>query len=144
MNINPIKAIYNFNKDAGLLEAGYSDERECAFPVEEALEGFESGLGNGTPKEYSRGLMDELAGYFEGTDVNRFDKHLDIIVFSLGSLFKLGLSPQQVMRGLSIVADANSQKLKVGVDSHGKQMKPSDFVPPEAKLQKILDELKDS
>ena len=143
MNINPLKSIYRFNKEAGLLEAGYSDERECAFPIEEALEGFESGLGNITPKEQSRLLMDALAGHFEGTDVDRFDKHLDIIVFSLGSLYKLGLSPQQVMRGLDIVANANMQKLQSKTDEYGKLTKPIDFIAPEEQLQKILNELKD-
>ena len=141
VNLNPLKSVYNFNKEAGLLEAGYSDVRECAFPIEEALEGFESGLGNVTPKEQSRLLMDTLADHFEGTDVDRFDKHLDIIVFSLGSLYKLGLSPQQVMKGLGIVATANLQKLKTEVDAYGKLGKPTDFVPPEEQLQKILDEL---
>ena len=32
---NPIKMIYKFNKEAGLLDIPYSDEKECAYPMEE-------------------------------------------------------------------------------------------------------------
>lgn len=154
MNLNPIKSVYNFNKEAGLLDTGYSDERECAFPIEEALEGLDSidylyeilGGNNKwevdpTPKNISRILVDIAnTGANEISDVDRFDKHLDIIVFSLGSIFKLGLTPQQMMRGLQIVATANMQKLKAGKDEHGKQLKPVDFISPEPLLEKILQE----
>ena len=30
--VNPIKEIYRFNKEAGLLDNGYYDVRECAYP----------------------------------------------------------------------------------------------------------------
>ena len=149
---NPIKNIYRFNQEAGLLDKGYYDARECAYPVEEMLEGFnieETARGFGlpahieaTPKNLSRYI---LASVMEETrfslpDVDRFDKHLDAIVFNFGSLFKLGLTPQQVMKGLSVVMQANMQKLRAGQDSEGKQLKPKDFVGPEKQLQKILDE----
>ena len=146
---NPIKEIYRFNKEAGLLDKSYDDKRECAYPIEEMLEGF-TNLNEFTsdvsynqwisnsPKDISRTIMENLK--FGGADVDRFDKHLDAIVFNFGSLFKLGLTPQQVMRGLSVVMQANMQKLKVGQDSEGKQLKPDDFVGPEEQLQKILNE----
>ena len=158
MNLNPFKRIYQFNKEASLLDQGYSDERECAFPIEEALEGFEDnmqelafelGLDKGYPSDadevcHAKHLARYIAGIISQDivvpDVDRLDKHLDIIVFSLGSIYKLGLSPQQTMKALGIVAEANMQKLKVGQDSEGKQSKPEDFVGPEAQLQKILDE----
>ena len=35
---NPFKSIYKFNKEAGLLEKGYSDFLEPSFLIEEALE----------------------------------------------------------------------------------------------------------
>ena len=37
---NPFKSIYKFNKEAGLLEAGYNHLREPAFLIEEAIESF--------------------------------------------------------------------------------------------------------
>jgi len=149
MNFNPIKQIYKFNQEAGLLEKGYSDERECAYPIEEALEGFNTtellaqlSMERGaSPKDISRRIIDLTINGEDIQNVDRLDKHLDAIVFAFGSIFKLGLSPQEAMKALSIVADANIQKLTVGVDSEGKQMKPEGFIPPETQLQKILDTL---
>ena len=149
MNLNAIKQIYKFNQEAGLLDKGYSDERECAFPIEEALEGFEdlrqlsediSGDYDLNAKEISRKIMTRVA-LSSNLDVDRLDKHLDIIVFSFGSIFKLGLTPQEAMKALGIVMDANMQKLSAGTDEQGKQKKPKDFVGPEEKLQKIIDEV---
>jgi len=156
MNLNPFKSIFAFNREAGLLEAGYSDERECAFPIEEALESLNDlsclaerltheteELMEHSPKVLSRTIIDlatvdDIAENIP--DVDRLDKHLDIIVFSLGSIYKLGLTPQQAMKALGIVANANMQKLHAGQDAEGKQQKPADFIPPEPQLQKILDE----
>lgn len=153
MNMNAIKTIYKFNEQAGLLEQGYIDERECAFPIEEALEGFDLNSFEdyfpehdpvvlNSPKELSRLLIDiaRNSGNEDISDVDRFDKHLDTIVFAFGSLFKLGLTPQQAMRGLEVVMAANMKKLDAGKDEHGKQQKGDNFVGPESELQKILDE----
>lgn len=145
--LNAVKQIWKFNQEAGLLDLGYDDARECAYPIEEALEGFTSlyhldsevAIDGNLPKYWSRELISRV-GSFEGTDVDRFDKHLDAIVFAFGSLAKLGLTPQQAVKGLGIVMEANLTKLSVGKDSEGKQMKPEGFVGPEVKLQKILDE----
>ena len=104
---NPIKLIYQFNQQAGFLETGYSDTRECAFPIEEMLEGFDtSALFDqlamsdfnvpNNPKEISRAIMDlcdnKSDTLFPISDVERLDKHLDAIVFCFGSIFKLGLT----------------------------------------------------
>lgn len=153
MNINPLKTIYKFNQEAGLLAKGYSDERECAFPIEEALEDLDTyklevnltGHFRGlTPKDISRLIVADTASTNAAgltiTDADRLDKHLDIIVYSLGSIYKLGLTPQQVMRALGVVAEKNMEKLKAGQDSHGKQQKPEGFIGPEAQLEKILNE----
>jgi len=148
MNMHPLKTIYKFNQEAGLLDKGYDDERECAYPIEEALEGFvltelAYQLGedtDATAKEVSRGIINLTINKGSLTDVDRLDKHLDAIVFAFGSIYKLGLTPQQAIKALGIVMEANMSKLSVGTDSEGKQMKPKDFLSPEPKLQKILDE----
>lgn len=158
MNLNAFKSIFNFNKEAGLLDSGYNDERECAYPIEEALEGFEDNMQTLAyelqldalypsdhpevchPKLLSRRISNIVADDIVLSDVDRLDKHLDIIVYSLGSIYKLGLTPQQAMKALGVVATANLQKLHAGQDAEGKQLKPDDFVGPEAQLQKILDE----
>ena len=61
---NFVQEIYDFNKQAGLLEKGYDDFLESSFQIEEALEGFEDDNGDiflenfrGTPKEVSREIL---------------------------------------------------------------------------------------
>lgn len=149
--LNAVKLIHKFNKDCGLLEKKYSDFLESSFQIEEALEGFDlksltyklidqNCEEPASPKEISREIA--LLCAKEIADVDRLDKHLDSIVYNFGSLFKLGLTPQEAIKALTIVAEANMQKLTAGKDEHGKQKKPEGFIPPEDRLQKILDEVK--
>jgi hypothetical protein len=145
---NPIKEIYRFNQQAGLLENGYDDFLESSFQIEEALEGFEGSLWRldlpvtrNQPKEVSRYLVGRVSqGIGTLPDVDRLDKACDAVVFAVGSMAKLGLNPQQITKALNVVMKANFQKLSMPKDEHGKLTKPSDFVGPEADLQKILDE----
>ena len=74
------------------------------------------------------------------TDVERLDKACDAIIFAFGYIFKLGLTPEQASRALSIVMAANMQKLTMPRDSYGKQMKNPNFVGPETALSKLLAE----
>lgn len=169
---NPFKQIYKFNKEAGLLEAGYNQLREPAFLIEEALEGFDSldflgakigmeqvyGLNAKeihNPKEVSRWIVSTAmcgnGNYKESQwerknkieDVDLLDKHLDAIIYSAGSIFKLGLSPQQLEQALNIVMHANMKKLGAPKDAEGKQLKPEGWeqFAPEPKLQAILDKV---
>ena len=158
MELNPFKFIFNFNKEAGLLEADYSDEKECTYPIEGVLEGFEDSMQTLAfmlqldkeypsdhdevcqPKLLARRISHIVTNGVEVSDVDRLNKHLNIIVSSLGSIYKLGLTPQQAMKALGVVAQANLQKLHAGHDTHGKQLKPDDFIGREVQLQKILDE----
>ena len=140
--------VYDFNDKAGLLEAGYSDFRESAFQIEEALEGFDIAelSRNITDYSYSTDSAKELARYilanerFIGTDVDRLDKACDAVVFAIGSMAKLGLSPEQMRQALDIVAKANLAKLSMPKDEHGKLIKPTNFVGPEAQLQALLNQ----
>lgn len=150
--MNAIKSIYKFNQECKrpdgscLLDQGYDDLKESAFSIEEMLEGFSLDVlstllleEDKSPKAISRKIMWHTNG-INMTDADRLDKHLDSIVYNFGSIFKLGLTPQQAIRALSVVCDANLQKLHAGQDEHGKQRKPDGFIPPEERLQKILDE----
>lgn len=74
------------------------------------------------------------------TDVERLDKAIDALVFAVGSMAKLKLTPEQITRAISVVTQANLQKLSMPKDEFGKLQKPVDFVGPEAQLQSILDE----
>lgn len=145
---NFIQEIYDFNKQAGLLEKGYSDFLESSFQIEEALEGFniEEVSQNTTDYQFKTSSAKELARYileheqFTGSDVDRLDKAIDAIVFAVGSIAKLGLNVEQIYRAIGAVTEANLQKLTMPKDEHGKLTKPANFVGPEVKLQTILDE----
>ena len=142
MTVDHIDAIYQFNEQAGLLAQGYNDFSESTYQIEEALEGYEIAQGFtvhlDTPKEMSRTIV-RAQGPFIGTDVDRLDKAIDAIVFAVGSIAKLGLTPTQIREAIEIVTTANLQKLSMPKDEFGKLTKPANFVGPEAKLQELLD-----
>ena len=142
VTVDYIDAIYQFNEQAGLLEQGYNDFSESAYQIEEALEGYEIAHGFtvhlDTPKEMSRTIV-RAQGPFIGTDVDRLDKAIDAIVFAVGSIAKLGLTPPQIREAIEIVTTANLQKLSMPKDEFGKLTKPANFVGPETKLQELLD-----
>ena len=156
--------IYDFNLAAGLLQKGYDDRLESSFQIEEALEGFPERnllfLGNiimgdsfiattKLPREVSRAIItaistDGYTSYSESlvpiSDVDRLDKACDAVVFAIGSMAKLRLSPDQINRAMRAVTDANLQKLSMPKDAQGKLAKPANFIGPEVVLQAILDE----
>ena len=151
---NPFKSIYKFNKEAGLLEKGYSDFLEPSFLIEEALEDLPNLINLAkilkietvNPKEIARHIV-ELAGGKDTskplTDLQRFDKHIDAAIYTIGSPYKLGLSPQQLEAGIAAVMHSNTKKIGAGKDEHGKALKPDNWQEIEAeqikKLQAILD-----
>ena len=148
-----ITSIHEFNKLAGLLDQPLDDYREASFIIEEALEGFDLQKlahflhsDGQTPKTVARSIVaycrESQSGMYPTalTDVERLDKACDAIVFAFGYIFKLGLTPEQASRALSIVMAANMQKLTMPRDSYGKQMKLDNFEGPEAKLQRLLEE----
>ena len=153
-----VQQIYDFNKQAGLLEKGYDDFLESSFQIEEALEGFGDlpylqvrlhsegkhyeELCN--PKEISRQIVRLAEMDSKPTnipDVDRLDKACDAVVFAIGSMAKLGLTTAQIIEAMNIVTEANLQKLSMPKDEHGKLTKPADWeqYAPEKELQLILD-----
>lgn len=144
-----IEEVYNFNKESGLLDKPYDDFLESSFQIEEALEGFPLPSGISIiPEDFTnhKELSREIVGNCITTeaeslsDVERFDKHIDSIIYDIGSIAKLQLTPEQIARGINVVIEANKQKLQCKKDELGKLGKPADFVGPESKLQAILDE----
>ena len=148
-----VTEIYEFNKLAGLLDQPLDDYREASFIIEEALEGFDLQKlshflhsDGQTPKTVARSIVTYCRESQSGmhptqlTDVERLDKAVDAAVFAFGYMFKLGLTPEQAMRAMSIVMAANRQKLTMPRDSFGKLMKFDNFVEPTEKLQKLLEE----
>lgn len=149
---NPIKLIYKFNKEAGLLEKPYNDFLESSFQIEEALEGFDTALcmsqfaatydaHKSGAKELARAIATAADAHkITLSDVDRLDKACDAVVFAVGSMAKLGLNPQQITKALNIVMKCNLQKLGAPKDEHGKQLKPDGWTGPEPELQNLLDE----
>ena len=149
-----VEQIYTFNKSAGLLDKPYSDFLESSFQIEEALEGFSGlsvlqnllieepidGYSKAKAKDLSRAIVTLVNQDDVLLDVDRLDKACDAVVFAFGSMFKLGLTPEQAARAVSVVMLANQAKLSMPKDAHGKLTKPAGFVGPEEKLQQILDE----
>jgi predicted HAD superfamily Cof-like phosphohydrolase len=146
--INPIKQIYQFNQQAGLLDKPYDDFLESSMLIEEALEGFSTDIlstllleKDKSPKAVSRKIIWHTCGV-KMELVDRLDKQCDAAIIAIGGMAKLGLNPQQITEALNIVMRANFAKLaNTTLDEHGKICKPDNFVGPEAELQKLLDKL---
>jgi len=155
-----IKDIYKFNKDAGLLEDGMDPFLEMSFILEEVFEQYEGVYStlksDGTPAvpgdlEYPTAsqlgisLANSIKDGMERRnlpmplDVNELDRAIDIVIFSIGKMFKMGLSQEQVEECFNIVNSANMAKIGAAKSKEGKQLKPEGWEPPEDKLQVILD-----
>ena len=146
-----VTRIYEFNRDNGLLDKGYDDFLESSFQIEEALEGFDLNSFADTdipfdededgPKELSRQIVKIAmnSGNESIGEVDRLDKACDAIVFAVGSMAKLGLTPTQIHEALNIVMDANLAKSGCPKDFEGKLLKPDNFPNPEPRLQALLD-----
>ena len=157
--LDQVTRIYDFNRVNGLLDKPYNDFLESSFQIEEALEGFENSygwknylmptlFGNTelvSPKNVSRKILLMVKDDCHETccpvvlsDLDRLDKHLDSIVYDIGAIAKLGLTPSQLLQALSIVMDANEAKNGCPKDSLGKLMKPENFPNPEPRLEQLL------
>ena len=125
--------------------------------IEEALEPFDishvaNQLGSyQTHRAVSRVIVNEATldpAYNTDTldgVVNQLDAFLDSIVLAYGGIFQLGLSPQDAQQALSIVTQANMQKVaNPTFDEAGKLLKPADFVNPEAKLLELVTRIKET
>jgi len=146
---NIIESICKLNNDQWDNKAGsYDDATESAYQIEEALEGLTQNgiiyLDNSSfksPKLASREIVNRAGGgedLLRLSDVDRMDKAIDAIYFAIGSMHKLGLSPYQIVEGIQVVHEANVAK-STKKDDQGKIIKGKSFIPPEAKLQEILD-----
>ncbi len=147
---NAIKAVHAWQVKAGNTAKPYNDFLQSAFQVEEALEGFDLVLlateiaprkegEEITSKTLSREILKMADAHkMELTDVERLDKHIDSIIYNIGSLASMGLTPQDINNAILVVNRKNMQKLGMPRDELGKLMKPADFVGPEPELLKIL------
>ena len=147
-----VQRIYEFNRDAHLLDQPIDDYREASFLIEEALEGFNThelalalNAPSDAPKDIARAIVAlcKASGTTTLSPVDRLDKACNSNVFSFGYMLKQGLSVDQCHQAMNAVMDANLQKLTMPRDSFGKLMKPATFIGPEVTLQRIIDSIKD-
>ena len=159
-----VKDIYDFNDQAGFLGKGMDSFLEMSFILEEVFEQFEGVYNtynaNGEPfkpgdPEYptatqlgtslANSIKDnmERRGLEMPSPVNELDRAIDIAVYSIGKIAKMGLTPEQIARAFKVVSDCNMAKLTGLKDELGKQLKPEGWEGPEAKLQEILNERKE-
>jgi len=157
---NLIQGIYDFNSKAGLLEGDMDAFKELAYVLEESFEGYEEAYntqdqdGNRFKpgdKEYPKArqlglsLANSIRDSFTRTglplpsEVQEVDKSVDAVVFHIGKLAKMGLSPAQIEEIFSVVSGCNMAKLSGPKDGLGKQLKPDGWTGPEDALQGILD-----
>jgi predicted HAD superfamily Cof-like phosphohydrolase len=88
-------------------------------------------------------LKEETLEFEEATkDVDRLDALVDTIYVALGAMWKLGLNKKQIEAAILAVCDANDTKLANRTASHIKASidKGVGFIPPETRLQEILNE----
>lgn len=84
--------------------------------------------------------LDELKLAIEqNNEVKIFDALMDLEFVLRGTCGKFKLTPELQVDGYEAVIEANEKKSSEK-NSDGKITKPIDFVGPEAKLQKILDQ----
>lgn len=88
-------------------------------------------------------LREEVKELFEAPkEVDALDALVDIIYVSIGAIWKMGLSSEQISEAIYAVCDANDTKSIVKTPSHIKTNinKGEYFIPPEKRLQEILNE----
>jgi len=102
---NPIKQIEQWQKDRLLDKQEYIPINEATNIIEELLEG----MGYKVPKEYRNDLKEEVRNsiftlteelelkYIEPKEEDIIDSILDQIVFSIGSIMKLGYDPEYAL-----------------------------------------------
>lgn len=144
---NPIKMIHRFNHSAGLVDRPKSAVNECAYWVEEALEGFSlepvanrvGYTGELKEREIAKHILGNEMSHI--TNLTMADKAGDAVVFAVGALVKMGLDPQGVTAVLNAIMQANLAKLAdPEYDSEGKLKKKVDFIGPEERIRGILEQ----
>lgn len=132
------KEILEWNESRGLLNKGFDKNLEMGFILEELYEGYGINLTFDTKKEFRECVKQNIqeieasSGGGKITDSELADCFGDIIVFSIGALWKLHKNcdniptPIEVMRN---IIEANKQKGNK-VDSDGKIIKDDGFKPP--------------
>ena len=79
--------------------------------------------------------------YAAASEADQLDALIDIVYYSIGAMWKMGLTPYEIDQAIDVVCDANATKdidkvppyIKANID------KGDGFIAPEPRLQEILD-----
>jgi len=67
------------------------------------------------------------------------DAMVDLVYVAIGTMHKLGLTPQEIDKAIHIVCDANEAKAGAK-DANGKVKKGDNFPEPQPRLKKLLEQ----
>lgn len=87
-------------------------------------------------------LYEEIEEFYVAeTDVDELDALIDLIYYAIGGMWKMGLNARQIDAAIHVVCDSNDSKPAKKTPSHIKANidKGAEFIPPEPRLQEILD-----
>jgi len=109
---NFIKDIYKFNKENGLITEGYNSQKEIAYLLKKTIEDTNIsslaaviGMDNISPDDVSQAISTII--HNNNTQyqsrLHILNKHINIVISSIGALCKLGLSPQQIQKAICLV-----------------------------------------
>jgi hypothetical protein len=95
-------------------------------------------------KELLLSLLDEeINEFFTAiTEVDQLDALIDIIYISIGGMWKMGLTKNQIVTAINIVCDSNDTKSisKTASNVKANINKGVNYQPPEPQLEALLDE----
>ncbi len=88
-------------------------------------------------------LFEESAEFNDarsGREVDQLDALCDVVYVAVGAMWKMGLTTSEIEQAMSVVCDSNDSKSAAKSLSHIKSsiIKGVDFIPPEPRLQEIL------
>jgi len=89
-------------------------------------------------------LVEEVEEFiYANKEIDELDALIDIVYVAIGAMWKLGLSAGEITKAIHIVCDSNDSKVVVQTAPHIKAniAKGPEFIPPEPRLQEILDGL---
>ncbi len=126
MKPNVIKRVIDWNKKRGLDQKPFDLVQEVAYVYSEVLElvGQNSPDHDQIAYDYIKQIRNQDVILDKSVIADGFG---DIIVFSLGAIYKLGYDPQEI---LNLIMDANDKK-GTQFNHLGKIVKSSDFVAPD-------------
>jgi predicted HAD superfamily Cof-like phosphohydrolase len=108
---------------------GIGNRAKAALPEAEAK------WLSGALKEEADELLDAK------TLVDQVDACGDAVVFAIGGMIRMGLTPRQILRCINAIMDANFEKkagVKPGREGAPDAVKPEGWVGPEQRIKEIL------